>query len=229
MRSGEPLNKWINEIYSFRQALKLWRLTQERDVAGLSEHIVLKQDPERGDSVWFHWESGSTSDLASQWGTKEPFIESNYCIASAYRPEMMRHLEHGDVVQPALLHVQQLVNRHLTNRVAPQMMWDDGWRRLGLHVIPIGLIGAIWLQFARAVTGNMQFRQCGRCEKFFELSPNASRTNKLFCSNACKTRSYRERQTEARQMHTAGISVEQITAKLRSDVKTVRRWVGQRT
>ena len=44
-------------------------------------------------------------------------------------------------------------------------------------------------------------RQCLQCGTWFEISPRAARTDRVFCSDACRFKAYRERQSRARRMH----------------------------
>src|SRR5206468_8187324 len=109
---------------------------------------------------------------------------------------------------PALMHVQESVNGRLGAMASPGLRWDAESGRMALELVPRGLLGALWLQFALAVGGNKEFRQCGQCNTWFELSPETSRTNRLFCSGACRTRAHRLRQEQARAMRRQGKSIQ---------------------
>lgn len=90
---------------------------------------------------------------------------------------------------------------------------------------PSTLLAAIWLQFALAVSGNRAYQNCKECGRWFEVSPEKARKSKLFCSQACRSKAYRERQSLARQMHQAGKTFEAIAQELGSDADTVKNWV----
>lgn len=64
---------------------------------------------------------------------------------------------------------------------------------LTLRVMPTTLLEAMWLQFGQAVESNKAFRQCRHCGTWFDLSPKAARVDKVFCTEACKARAYRQR------------------------------------
>ncbi len=65
---------------------------------------------------------------------------------------------------------------------------------LALIIRPRGVSGAVWLQFARALEGNRDYRQCAECDRWWEAGPDGrSRSHKAYCSNACKQRAYRRR------------------------------------
>ena len=121
--------------------------------------------------------------------------------------------------------MQGLINEHLHHRASPRLLWEQNRDRLGLYIVPEGLIGALWLQFARAVERDARFRQCAECTTWFEVSPGRGRTDKQFCSTACRTKAYRKRQAEAARLHGEGQSIEDIARELESDPDTVRGWI----
>jgi hypothetical protein len=95
----------------------------------------------------------------------------------------------------------------------------------GLVPQPDSLLGAIWIQFAQAVAKAKQYRQCEDCRKWFELSPQVARTNRVFCSTACRSRAYRKRQDKARELNGQGIALDQIAVILESQPDIVRGWI----
>ena len=129
---------------------------------------------------------------------------------------------------PALHCMQSLINEHLHHRASPHLLWEQSRDRLGLYIVPEGLIGALWLQFARAVERDARFRQCAECTTWFEVAPGRGRTDKQFCSNACRTKAYRKRQAEAVRLHGEGRSLEDIARDLDSDPDTVRGWIERK-
>ena len=134
----------------------------------------------------------------------------------------------GDLVKPALHYVQSTINEKLEGRASPRLLWDAKRERLGLYIVPDGLIGALWLQFARAVERDSRFRQCAECGIWFELAPGTARADKLYCSTPCRTKAYRKRQAEAVRLHGEGRSFEDIAGELESDPDTVRGWIEQK-
>jgi hypothetical protein len=134
----------------------------------------------------------------------------------------------GDLVKPALHYVQSTINRQLEGRASPRLLWDAKRERLGLYIVPDGLVGALWLQFARAVERDSQFRQCAECGIWFELAPGTARADKLYCSTPCRTKAYRKRQAEAVRLHGEGRSIEDIARELESEPETVRGWLERK-
>jgi hypothetical protein len=132
----------------------------------------------------------------------------------------------GDLVVPALAFLQAKISERLLGKVTQRLLFDVEEKRLHLRPVPDDLITALWLQFAQAVDGDKAFRQCTECEAYFEVSPEVARTNRRFCTNACRSRMYRQRQTRAKEMHAAGMPIKEIADRLDSDVATVRAWLG---
>ena len=142
--------------------------------------------------------------------------------------EILARFVPGDPIGPALHCMQNLINEHLHQRASPRLLWEQSRDRLGLYIVPEGLIGALWLQFARAVERDAKFRQCPECGTWFEIAPGRGRTDKQFCSTACRTRAYRTRQAEAARLHGEGRSIEDIARELESDPATVRGWIERK-
>ena len=69
----------------------------------------------------------------------------------------------------------------------------DGQPSCDFHVVADNLISAIWLQFALAAAGDREQRKCQECPTWFEIAPGTGRPEKVFCSDACRMRAYRQR------------------------------------
>jgi hypothetical protein len=105
---------------------------------------------------------------------------------------------------------------------------DAKTKRLRLEVIPRTFSAFIWLQFGRAVAEGKEYSRCLECDSYFEHSATTARTNRRFCSNACRSKNYRERQEEARRRHAEGWSLHEIVRYLDSDKVTVQGWLAPR-
>lgn len=130
------------------------------------------------------------------------------------------------------------INKHLLKRISPEMRSRQRKHNLGLRIVPDSLIGALWLQFALAVDGNKEYKQCKMCSTWFEIgrtesySPEAgfrgrARKDKTYCSNACRSRALREKKKEARRLYEKSITIDEIAKTLGSEQDTVRGWVGK--
>jgi hypothetical protein len=136
--------------------------------------------------------------------------------------ELVRSGEGG---QEEVESLRETLNRHLLHHVSVHMVQDIRHGGLSLRKWPVSLLGALWLQLAEAVSGNKEFRSCPTCGKWFELSPDVARTNRLFCSDKCRTRAYRGRKEQAQKLAKKGKSIKEIAKELDSDVKTVKGWI----
>ena len=64
---------------------------------------------------------------------------------------------------------------------------------IAFRVVGRTLLGTLWLQLALAVGGDKRFRQCPQDGRWWEVQPDIARSNKVYCSAACKQAAYRER------------------------------------
>jgi hypothetical protein len=95
----------------------------------------------------------------------------------------------------------------------------------GFRLIPHSLLALMWLQFARSVAGNREYRVCRACGGWFELVPQ-DKGRKVFCGVPCKLRDYRRRRARADELKAAGRSPREIATEIETDLATVRRWLG---
>ena len=95
-----------------------------------------------------------------------------------------------------------------------------------IRVVPRDLWGALWLQFADAVASGARYERCRECTTWFELSPQAARADRLYCSEGCKQKAYRERKAEALRLHGEGKTAGAIARSVGSDAATVKGWLA---
>ena len=61
---------------------------------------------------------------------------------------------------------------------------------------PSHLCDALWIQLALAIDGSESLRTCVECKKWFTIKSGEGRSDKEYCSNACRMRAYRKRKGE---------------------------------
>lgn len=218
--TAEPRSAWLGEMGAMKSAVGLWDMVS----AGRSEDIEAYLRP-----VIHHADILATDRGSISSGISQTDVKFNPGELRWYRtnPEIIALFAAGEYQAIALRRVQAIVNERLGSRVSPRILWEDPRKReWGMYFVPHSLIGAIWTQFAQAITENRDYRRCRQCDTWFEIDHYKARTNRYFCSNACRSKAYRERQQEARRMASAGVSLESIAAKLGSDIETVGKWVG---
>lgn len=219
---GESLADWNEEIQTMRLAVDLWEAARNGDVVRL-ERVIFWTEDGSGVQMLSHPElpGGQLPDPPAR-------VERAWIAGTRLGDDMLGRFVRGDLVKPALHYVQSKINAKLQGRASPRLLWDANRERLGLYIVPDGLIGALWLQFARAVERDSKFRQCAECGIWFELARGTARADKLYCSTPCRTKAYRKRQVEAVRLHGEGRSLEDIARELESDPDTVRGWIERK-
>ena len=183
---GERSREWRREILTMRQMVDLWGKARNGDVEGLAPHIQWR----KGEVYYF-----SHPDLGPKERRKRPGVKTVARISARSSYELSRVYPNRDLVGPAFSYVQQAVNDRLKDCVSSRLLWDPPHSGLKLHVVPDSLLGALWFQFAQAIEHNSDFRMCAECAMWFELSPRTARTDKIYCSDACRMRAYRKRKS----------------------------------
>jgi predicted nucleic acid-binding Zn ribbon protein len=114
-------------------------------------------------------------------------------------PQQDSSLQHPLRAVEALITVQNMVNSRLKLSFSPRLEFADsesetseaeGWK---LYFEPLRLIDLLWFQFALAIRGNVEHRQCIVCGTWFEIAPGSGRKDKKYCTNVCQMRAYRRR------------------------------------
>jgi hypothetical protein len=215
---AELFDTWKSEIWWMSRTVRLWQILQSNDPEEIARHVKWREHPRGVYRVMYHVDS---SIAEPKRGTSENFI-----TIGVIEPHMnVLNLRYGEASRPARQYIASCINRQLASVVSPHLDWETDGDVLHLHFAPRNLIGAIWLQFAFAVAGKSEFRGCKACGRLFEVSQAASRSDKLFCSDACRVSAYRERQEQARQMFAAGKSLKEIATVLDAKADAVKRWV----
>jgi hypothetical protein len=80
---------------------------------------------------------------------------------------------------------------------ADRVRWIRGQGPLSasarLCIRPATLRNAIWTQLLLAIDGNVNLATCVQCRKWFTIESGRGRSDKEYCSNACRMRAYRKR------------------------------------
>ena len=213
---GCTLAAWRRALAPLQRAVGLWRLAQDGDAARLRSHlrpvagsrhrVRFVSHPRRPPHLPLGCESfEKVYDVpaAGRRGRFDPVAAARYVAAVA--------------VQDALAGAGLQIGAE----------WDAAAGKLVAAVYALSLDDAAWYQAADACWRDRVFRRCRWCFLDFDVSAGASRTDRRFCSDACRLRAFRGRKEEARRRHTAGESVKAIAAALDADVAAVRRWVGE--
>ena len=177
--AAEALVNWSREIEAVRLAVETWELLRAGDPSAIYQHCIARfvgQDaprlrwPRYGEA-WAGVTGGRPSPANPSTLAHEPAAMGSACLT-------------------------RLVGEALDGRVAPILEADGGPGNFRLRLMPLSLIGAIWLQLSAAIDGNREYRRCECCGTWFEVRPPVTRGSRKYCSAACRTRSYRQRSQE---------------------------------
>jgi len=221
---GETLEGWHLEIIIMRDLVRLWTLTRQGDSGSLKTYIHW-----RGENAVRYGSCGSDPEPARlpSW----PELPISAWIASRQlRPDLLERFTPFDTLQPARWYLQSAVNQKLAEHaIAPRLLWNTGYSALGLHFVPNNLIGALWVQFAKAIEGSKRYQQCGYCRTWFEAGGNrTARADKKFCSGTCKANAHLVKKDQARRMASRHVPVAEIARKLDTKTINVRGWLKAR-
>jgi hypothetical protein len=109
--------------------------------------------------------------------------------------ELRNLADHGDFRTILMRMLQDTTNGALSLACSPALLWEPNSRSFQLKMIPHHLFGFLWVQFAEAVAGDKEFRQCASCARWMEIAPGQGRPEKSYCSDACRMRAYRRRKS----------------------------------
>jgi hypothetical protein len=230
--AGENLDMWEQSIRDMRFALTLWDAIRSNDVGQLRRFILFQKGS--GQAGGFIYRSREEVADGYEMGVIDETAHDIPADARALRkPRNVIHL--------ALIVVQMLANKQLWTHAGPCLLYgpptprnglgaeEVPQSRLNLRIVPKNLLGAMWLQYARGIDGNKDYRQCRQCGKWFEISLEANRPTRFFCEDACRYKFYRERIVVAQKLHLEGVSIEVIAQRLETDTATIEGWIARPT
>jgi hypothetical protein len=217
---AEPLFLWQDKIRWLRHLLHLYDMAFAGDRRGLAEfvrwdgprviHTVREPIPVAfAPNYHFGWRG-----FGKVPGDFLPPIQG----------EAERYYTRGDLVAPALHFVQYSLDEMMYSLVKARCAWNRPEKWPAVVMVPVSLLGAILLQFARAMDGKRHFRRCQACREWFVLEPGINRADKLTCSDNCRMRLHRLRRA-ALALRAQRKSYQAIAEELGVDGGTVKSWV----
>jgi hypothetical protein len=231
---AEPLTEWLDRIFSMRQAIALWEMVSARDVDGLRHVIVCDQDAVRFQpkAAWLRpdWRvpepvrglpEGTAESQGEQIKAAAPFILSQ----KGQVLERFRRMFSLAMLEAAAAALHMITNRFLRGAVESRLEVDGEVGKAYLVQEPDNLGGALWLQFAQAVTAGTRFRVCKECGEWFALPLRGARITREYCTDACRIRAYRGRQERARALAAEGKEPREIARELDTTASVVRKWL----
>ena len=125
--------------------------------------------------------------------------------------------------------LQRWINEKLSAHAAPQLLWERDRESHVFRFLPKNLLGALWLQFARVVAGNVSYKPCKVCGDILTISPEQGgfRDDREFCTAACRQRDHRRKVREAKELRVKGKSVREIAKHFDTSIETIKRWLNK--
>jgi hypothetical protein len=234
---GDSYWHWWANIGLMKRAVRIWDMLRTGDMAELDRYFTRGEDNAKH-VVRFNWplkpeEKAAVKEISAAAFMPVTFEDVHRAMLGML--ERSTATEEGGFrmpwpmhplspVTPALIFLARLVNEQLGKSVlsAPKMVLDG--KHLRLTWLPRDLHGTLWLQLALSIAEAKEYRACKTCGKWFEVAPGVARTNRLFCSDACKFRAFREKQERAKALHAEGKPDHEIAKELGTDVATLRKW-----
>jgi len=175
---AESLDLWAREVRAMRQAVDLFDALQARNHETLARWITVT--PEGVASYRREDALGS-----SQIGAGLPTATK----AGGPTPALM-------VVARRVLD-EELIKSRLRDYVSLLLLHAGRERRSRLRAVPENLLGALWLQLARSVDGDIHYRRCGwrPCQNWIEITRTFDGHTKAakFCCDAHRVYAHKKR------------------------------------
>ena len=216
---GERLSHWIPHILVMKDAVEVWDLATRKDVDGLRRI-------ERSRKLFTEPPSHRLTEPAAV----EPQHDAYTGDGFEFRYDYYRAGPSGSLLKDAWALVMDVVQQHLVETGPEMTMGGDGARGTArLHVTPTSLLGAMWLQFAEAISEQKDYARCKLCGKPFEVSTAQTgfRTNRRFCSDVCKNQFHYQKRLDARQLRANGTSLREIAAQFETTIPAVKKWLRE--
>jgi hypothetical protein len=209
---------WVFHILLLRGAITLWELWRRQDTEGLATYVHWDEGSDVRidthpdckptsvrDSLLGDFPDGTEDEL--RWAVGEDSHLHHDAHGGPPQLHILKYFDSnedappfsaGDLSMPACAYLGTLVETVLTTTWTYRMIVARTTGALAQRFEPPALLDALWQQFAVAITEGKTYQQCPACSKWFELSPSLNRADKRFCSDACRTRAYRQRLAYAR-------------------------------
>jgi len=227
--NGEPFSTWLEQAADMRLAIELWSIAKgaaqapksalhesadgelyveisgshdtdehSADFAMVQDECALLMSQSGPAAVVNFWKRRIANDTPLSSPSDERLLISS----PNYRPERRAIVEmHGPKAAAGIL-VSEMINNGLKGRLGAKIAWsngDGGEATFQFGQKPRSLLGALWLQLATAAQESRSYERCSSCESWFEVAPGLGRSDKTYCSTACRMRAYRRRKAAQEQ------------------------------
>ena len=222
---GESFDHWRQLIGTLRDLVRLFDLCVREDEKELARHIVWSSE-----WVVSYRSQPLPSPDFKDWQSFRKRVASIFPnplrkhVSPPVPDEWRKRVPPGDVVLPAWVYLQREVNHELRGTQLPSLRWNKRTRRLELCMVPPRLKNLLWLQLAEWTSGRITYHECPVCGRWIRVGTGC-RSNRQYCSSACRTKALRIRQDVACRLYKAGKTVLGIAEYLGSNPIAVSRWI----
>ena len=183
-REGERISLWKHESEYMRNVVALWEVTRLSDVKKRKQ--LLKQ--------YISWKPNGIRYAIERPAAPADLTGSIAAKGNRYGWLIdVPQIKKDNLLLAARYAIQKEINLRLENEnlaSLPRIVWagHTGARRQQITIMPRNLLGALWLQFARAITSSYDMRVCPICGNDFTTGPGtAKRGDAQTCGTArCK-------------------------------------------
>jgi hypothetical protein len=214
-----------------RHAVALWDAIEAGDDRFIRERVERKRIHEGKIDLAFY---RSPPDLVRQDYPEEAAIWNTW-DGFPVEPQFARLIPFGNLRAVALLWLRGEINRKLAGHVKPQLEYARRGSRAGelqLRLVPVDVLGAMWLDFARTIENSLARRLvrrvCLACGRPFDVARDLKRAHAKFCGEACRQANRYAKIQRARALAVNGRSVAAIAREVDSSPDTVRRWLRKK-
>ncbi len=210
---GEPFHEWEYEVRTMRFLIEVWDAVE----ANRSREIAKHFPTDKAGKVVYPFEASIMGYRPFPSTELPPERLMAFCIGSSS----------GKPLSVARRYVIDAIN-HRLRAIGVRSELERVDVPIRIKIVPIHLLGALWLQFALSISERKEYQRCEACRVYFELAPDVGRADKRYCDNACRNRSLRRRQKKARDMRKSKVSLREITKATGSDMRTIKKWLAEK-
>jgi hypothetical protein len=180
---GERFETWCQEIGAMRHAIRVWEALKHKDAHALHACFVQEDQSLPAPVITLNFERSSTPwpwdvetlRATAQFRQEEWREELSFRFAGPGNPT--------DDAGHALVWLRALVNSHLADHTGTRL--DSVPERttglsMALEMVPTNLLGALWLQLARAIEHDPRDQRCPQCQVWFRVPAKARRPSTSF-------------------------------------------------
>jgi hypothetical protein len=173
---GEPVERWMSAAADMLAVVEVWRAWRKKNQAELKKRF------RRADSDEAFIAHGLRGKGWAHFPTRRG------------APQFVGHVGENDSIEDAAgAWLRSEANGHIEH-VQPWLIVDEENGGTVVGLLPQNLRQALWLQFALAVCGQQEYRDCAVCGQPFGFDPNNRvKARRIFCSASCRVKASRQR------------------------------------